>query len=162
MAYGRFFSVTCPHHFTKILAGLYQVRKTADKPGLSLTQQKVLSLRLRPAMHILFVKSKAFCYLQRKKKTKRISKFCSWLDCIENLFLRVNSFSCPSLHNFLSCSKSGFGIFFPSREGGGSGRGVVNKTSVVFPGAAKVDKLLAVGRQCGAPVYSLPCVCHLA
>lgn len=68
---GDFFPGTCPHHFTKILAGLYQVRKIADKPGPSLTQQKVVSLRLCPAIHILLVKSTAFQCLQRKKKKQK-------------------------------------------------------------------------------------------
>lgn len=97
-------------------------------------------------MHVFFVRSKAFWCLQRKKK--RISKFCSWRDCIENPFLRANSFSCPLLHNFLSCSKSGFGSFFfsPSREGGGSKNGAVSRVAVLFWAAgSSQDKVLVLG-----------------
>lgn len=81
------------------------------------------------------------------EKKKRISKFCSWRDCIENPFLKANSFSCPSLHNFLSCSKSGFGSFFsPSREGGGSKNGAVSRVAVLFRAAgSSQDKVLVLG-----------------
>lgn len=93
--------------------------------------------------------------MSSEKKKKRISKFCSWLDCIENPFLRVNSFSCPSLHNFLSCSKSGFGIFF-SLQGRRRVRELSSEQSLSGvpggPGATRVGKLF-VGGQLHIPSH---------
>lgn len=141
MVYGRFFFSYVFLHSTKILTGLCQVRNSADKPSPFLTQQWVLIHPQAENKAPDCILQCIFCLLGPRLsgvfrgKKKRISKFCSWLDCIENPFLRINSFSCPSLHNFLSCSKSGFRIFF-SNPG---------KEEESRSGAGRTDELYVLG-----------------
>lgn len=103
---------------TQNLPDVYQVRNSAGEPASFLSWPKVLihlqgQIRSQIAYRHLFSVLLGSGFLCTFRKKSRISRFCSWLGHIENPCLRVNTVSCASLHNFLSCSKSGLGIFFP-------------------------------------------------
>lgn len=75
--------------------------------------------------------------------------------------LEPTAFPAPSLHNFLSCSKSGFGSFFPLQ-----GRRRVKEWSSeqscsAVPGCREQSGQGACAGQYGAPPYSSP-MCLLA